>query len=455
MSLSPLTFSGISGFSEDFQMLLNRSFQIASLPVKQLQNQQADLLTRKLQLSNLSSAAAGVAAQLQALGAIGERHALAASSSDTSKVTAQNVNSSSAATYTIGNIESVARVASESSLGGYASSTATPVSSTGLLELVVGEQSYDIDLTGEGKNNLTALRDAINQKNAGVTATVLTTGTGANPYYLSVTANVAGATALALRDDPSGANPDLLSAANQGANTVFRLNGVPVSKPSALINDVVPGVTFTILGTTSGEETVTVSIGTSRAEMAAGLANLVDSYNGLLDEVNGQVGPSAGMLSGDFLVREVQDAMRALASIAGTGSMNGLADLGIEFDNNGKAEFSRNVFDDLSESRLLEAVSFFGTAATGLGAAAARFTSISDPLTGLAKLQQDRYEETDKRLSSQIATLNERISASQAALAAKLQAADALLGQLQSQQLSIEASLKGLSLTLYGRNEDR
>jgi flagellar capping protein FliD len=222
-----------------------------------------------------------------------------------------------------------------------------------------------------------------------------------------------------------------------------------------LINDVVPGVTFTILGTTSGEETVTVSIGTSRSQMASGLANLVDSYNALLDEVNGQVGPSAGMLSGDFLVREVQDAMRALTSITGPGSMNGLADLGIEFDSDGKVEFNRNVFDGLSESRLLEAVSFLGTASSGLGGAAARFTSISDPLTGLAKLQQDRYEETDKRLTSQIAALNERISASQAALAAKLQAADALLGQLQSQQLSIEASLKGLALTLYGRNEDR
>jgi len=50
------------------------------------------------------------------------------------------------------------------------------------------------------------VRDAINNLGVGVTATVLTTGTGANPNYLSVTSNTAGATTLQLFDDPTGTN---------------------------------------------------------------------------------------------------------------------------------------------------------------------------------------------------------------------------------------------------------
>ena len=46
MSLTPLTFTGVSTYSRDFQTILNRATQIASLPIQQLQNQQKDLLHR-------------------------------------------------------------------------------------------------------------------------------------------------------------------------------------------------------------------------------------------------------------------------------------------------------------------------------------------------------------------------------------------------------------------------
>ncbi|MBI3679636.1 MAG: hypothetical protein HY235_04505, partial [Acidobacteria bacterium] len=52
MSLSPLTFTGVSTFSQDFQTILDRASRIASLPIQALQNQQKDLIQQKLLLSN-------------------------------------------------------------------------------------------------------------------------------------------------------------------------------------------------------------------------------------------------------------------------------------------------------------------------------------------------------------------------------------------------------------------
>ncbi len=452
MGLSPLTFTGVSSFSEDFQTILKRATTIASLPIRALENQQKDLLTQKVLVSNLSQVAGALAASVANLGEVGQSKGLAAISSNAAKVTATNVNSTQAAVYTITNISSTAKAAAESSLAGYADSSSTPVSSTGIVKLIHGSNQYTIDISGS--NNVTGLRNAINLLGAGVTATVLTTGTGATPYYLSITANNTGATTLQLRDDPSGANTNLLTANNQGADTVFDINGVPVSKKTTFINDVVPGLTLDILGTTGVGETVTVTLATDRSKLAAALEDLVSSYNLLRDQVDAQIGKNAGLLSGDYLVREIQSRMRALTSYqSSSGSVKNLAALGVEFDSNGAASFNRPAFDALSATQITDGFAFLGSATTGFGAQAKSFESISNPVTGLGKIQTDKYDETSTRLSTQITTISDRVSEMQRILSAKLQAADVLLAGLQSQQRVLDASLRSLNLTLYGREE--
>jgi len=82
MSITPLTFTGISQYSTDFQTILNRAVQIAQIPVQQLQNKDSDVLQRKTLLGGLSTAVSGLSDALGALGKIGAGQALAASSSD-------------------------------------------------------------------------------------------------------------------------------------------------------------------------------------------------------------------------------------------------------------------------------------------------------------------------------------------------------------------------------------
>jgi flagellar hook-associated protein 2 len=449
MSLSPLTFTGVSTFSQDFQTILSRATQIASLPIQALQNQQKDLLQQKLLVTNLSTTVASLATSVSNLGGIGANKALLASSSNTSKVTASNVSSPSSAVYTISNVTSVAKAAAETSVSGYADSTLEAVSATGTVKLTVGSNEYTLDLTG--RNNLVGLRDAINALGIGVTASVLTTGTGPTPNYLSVTANTTGAKTLALTDDPGGADTSLLTTNNQGANTEFDLNGVHISKTTSFINDVVPGVTFNILDTTSGSETVTVTLSTDRSKLASALQDFIGNFNTVSDQVNAQVGASAGLLSGDFLVREVQNRLRSLTSyFGGSGSIGNLGDLGIEFNNSGVAEFNSGAFDALTDTQINDAFSFLGSTSSGFGGLASSLTSISDSVTGLAKIQLDKYAESDTRISSQVSALTARVSLMQNTLTAKLQAADALLAGLQSQQTLLDASIQSLNFSLYG-----
>jgi len=453
-SITPLVFTGVSEFSDDLQTILNRSVAVASIPLQQLQYDQADILTKKQLMSGLRTSVASLATSVSSLGTVGENKALSASSTDTSLVTVSLNGATQAGSYTISNITSVASAASETTLIGYETSEETAVSSDGVLELVVGSNTYEIDLTGEGENTLEGLSDAINALGAGVSASILNTGTGATPYYLSITANATGATTLQLLEESGVPGSNLISADDQGSDAEFELNGIPVTKSDNVINDVIDGVTFTIQSTTEPDEEAVLKLSSNRGSLATALASFVSAYNATRDVVSEQVGEIAGLLSGDYVVRDIQQAMRQLASYRSSGdTINNLADLGIEFDELGDMSFDSSYFYSLPDSSITKAFEYLGSATTGFGALSKNLTAISDPITGLIKAQQTQYDRADDRLSDQIEALATRIDYMQTTLSAKLQQADVLLAQLEAQQTLISASLDSLNLALYGKND--
>ncbi len=453
-SISHLAFTGVSQFSSDFQLILDRALAIARLPLNQIESEQETLQTKRQILSDLQLAVSDLASALTRLGTLGETRALAASSSNTARVTVTLSGATQPAVFTISDITSVARAASETSASGYATADSTPVSADGTLELVLGANTYTIDLTAPGTNNLNGLRDAINALGAGVTATVLNTGTGATPYYLALTATATGATTLQLRETPGDPGSNILTQNNQGADTAFKLNGLDVVRSTNVINDAAPGVIFTILSETDPGETVTIQLASSRDELAGALSELATAYNALAAKVNEHIGEQAGLLTGDFIIREIQSRLRALAGYsAGAGAINYLMDLGIEFDSTGVMSFNAARLDSLSESEMEDVWRFLGSPLTGLGGESARFNELGDPVTGLIKTQQDYYDDADGRLARQIDDLNARIDVMYQNLSLQLQQADALLATLETQQRMLEASLEGLALALYGRSQ--
>src|SRR5580658_2540319 len=110
--ITPLTLNGISQYASDFQSILDRSVQIANIPIEELQNQQSLVENQITAASGLSAAVAAVASDLTNLGNLGTSQALSASSSDSSVVSAQVTGATAATSYAITNVKSVASAAS-------------------------------------------------------------------------------------------------------------------------------------------------------------------------------------------------------------------------------------------------------------------------------------------------------------------------------------------------------
>jgi flagellar hook-associated protein 2 len=453
MSITPLRFTGISTFSDDFQAIVDRAVAISTLPIKQMQNEQTKLLAKKQSLSDVNAALQGVVAAIRDLGSVAENRAISVTSSNTTKVSVQLTGTASPTAYTITDIESVARQASESSLVGYADTDTTAVDADGMLELVLGDQTYSIDLSTHG-NHLNGLKAAINSLGIGVRASIINSGDETNPYFLSLSATTTGATTLALRAEAGEAGSNLLSATNQGANAKFKLNGIQIEKPDNTISDVVEGLTFNILGTTSGGESVILNLSSNRGTLATKITNFVNAYNAAMSRLNAQVGEKAGMLSGDSIISAAQRALRGVANYrADSGAVKSLVDLGVSIDKQGVMSFDTLKFYSLSSATIDSAFQFLGSQTTGFGAQYGTLDALSNPFNGAIVRQQSDYDRADSRLTKQIDAMADRIQQMQATLSAKLQLADALLAQLEGQQKMLETSLKSIELATFGKKD--
>ncbi len=154
MGLTPVSFVGISEFSEAFQEILQRTFQIGSLPIQRLQTEQERVVERRNQLSSLSSTLGKLQSAFQTLGLAAGNGGLVATSSDESVATAAVTGNAGDLSFKI-NVTSAASAAQEASLTALAATTTTALSAQndGVYRLTVGGTVTNLDLlaTGSGR----------------------------------------------------------------------------------------------------------------------------------------------------------------------------------------------------------------------------------------------------------------------------------------------------------------
>ncbi|MBL0157486.1 MAG: flagellar filament capping protein FliD [Bryobacterales bacterium] len=455
MSLTPLSFTGISNFSSDFQSIVNRTVAIASLPVQSLQNDQTSLGEKRTALTNLRGAVGSFAASLETLGTLGGGGATSVSSSS-SNITATLGTGATPGNYQITDITSLADTAIATSTGGWATADATQVS-TGAdhkVELLIGGVSHEITLTPE-TDNLNGLRDAINTLGAGASASLIDTGAsaGAQRYFLVLSAQQAGPATLELRTESGNAASASMELTKPGSSASFKVNGRLVTSNDNYIAGVVPGVNLRLNATSAIGQVINLSVAANAAPVVNALTGFVSSYNDLASSLDAHIGETAGVLSGDSLISGLYGLLREATGLPGAGNIKSLAELGITLDSSGIMSFDSSAVSTAGQSRLNDIFSFLGSPTSGLAALTSRFTEISDPATGQIRARLTSLDQTDARLTEQISTMTERVSTMQTTLLAKLQAADGLLARLENQRSMLTASIDSLNMLTNGKSE--
>ena len=155
--------------------------------------------------------------------------------------------------------------------------------------------------TASGDDNLQGLANAVTSANIGVTATVLT---DANGSRLMLTSNTSGAggslNVVTTGTDSSGNALGIIDSSNNnaalsytsvlatGANAVLAVNGVQLSSASNTVTNLIPGVTFQLLGTTTTGDDVQVVIANDNSDVESAVTQFVNDYNSLISAINTQ-----------------------------------------------------------------------------------------------------------------------------------------------------------------------
>ena len=238
MGITPISFTGISEFADDFQVILERSFEIASLPIANLQTEQTINLAQQQQLGDLAAAVQSLETSFSSLATQGQNGAITAFTSDSSVASVTVTGTPSAATIDL-NVVSEATVAQETTTTALADTDQTALSADGVYDLTLDTTTTTIDLLTIGSGRTAGTTGA-----ATPSPPVSVKVDFSNGLAGSITANlnsffVAGAA-------PSGAGAgDTVSVTfasednliNETITTVVLDGGEDASKIADLLND--------------------------------------------------------------------------------------------------------------------------------------------------------------------------------------------------------------------------
>jgi flagellar hook-associated protein 2 len=210
-------------------------------------------------------------------------------------------------------------------------------------------------------DSLTGIVAAINGADIGVNASIVNDGSG-TPYRLSITStntgvsnslkistsNPGGTLDTLIANDPAGTQNLTQTVAAQ--NSLLTVNGLSTTQASNTVTGVIPGVTLSLLGTSSGVP-ITVSVGQSSGAFITAMNSFVTQYNSLVSSVTTLTGynaktKQAGLLSGNASILGIMSKIKStlngsVTGIAGSNSLTtpgvftSIAQVGLTFSKDG------------------------------------------------------------------------------------------------------------------------
>lgn len=207
-----------------------------------------------------------------------------------------------------------------------------------------------------GNDSLSAVRDAINAANAGVTASIvqdsvgsrltLTSSETGEKYAMQITGSL-----TAMNYDPTTNNTSL-SQTMAAQNSQVQINGLLLSESSNRLEKAITGITLDLQ---QADPATTIALTVKKdVEHLKGLINdFVKKYNDFINFITTLTGfdmetRKRGVLQGDDKLRDLKTNLYHLATnpLTTDGPIQSLADLGITSDKHGLLEIDPEMLDE-------------------------------------------------------------------------------------------------------------
>ena len=339
---------------------------------------------------------------------------------------------------------------------------------TGSFDLQVGSNSavtIPVD-SADTTNTLSGLASYINQQNLGVTASVVTTASGASLALVPQSSGAAGV--ITISNDTTGSgngmgfpsvyNPASPPAGNgmgftnlvNGQDASLSVDGIPIDSASNTVTGVIPGVTLTLSGPSS--DSVTLQISPNLTPIATDINNFVSSWNTLIQAVNSGIQTNsstgaAGALQGDTSVDFVQQQLLSSisSSLSGNNGVVNLESIGISMQDDGTLSVDSATLNNALENNYSAVQNLFQST-SGVGhTLQTSLTSLTNSVSGTLNVDMNGISSEIKDLNSQISDFQLQLQNTQTQLLAEYNTINTTLEQLPETLASINSQLDALN----------
>ncbi|MCX7913854.1 MAG: flagellar filament capping protein FliD [Thermodesulfovibrionales bacterium] len=302
----------------------------------------------------------------------------------------------------------------------------------------VGESGevHEIALT-EGMS-LLEFKDAINNKNAGLTASIINTGSGENPYKLIISSNSTGEAKniVVLQDDTIFDNN--FTDIQRAQNAIFKINGVEMQRSSNTISDVIKGVTLTLNKADGYSSTITVTVAQDTAVLKNKFNIFVAQYNAFINLAK-SLTAKGQIFSTDISIDYIINNLRGVTTAKYNDNI--LVNLGLTHDKSGILQVNDSIFEKALSKNLADVVKTLQVMSESLN------TNLSNIINSIIPSRREGLKENIKSIEKSISLMEIRISKKEEGLKKKFAQLEQTVGSLQSRGDYLVQQLAKMSKT--------
>lgn len=387
---------GIGGSILDVKSIVESLVKADITPAQTRLAKQANYLQTEVSaIGSLKSALSQFQSAMTNLSDLSKFYTLKVFNSDTDYLTATTTSDASPTTY---NVE-IKNLAQKHTLASASFADTTSAIGSGTITIDFG--TYDAMKTtftanpdktsvniaiSPGVDNLTAIRDAINNSGAGVSASIIQDASGARltisssdtgaDYALKITVddddltdtNATGLSAFAY-DPTTGVNS--MSESIAAKDSLVNINGLDVTNSTNTLSDTITGMTLNLKKAELGK-IITLTVDDNKDQLKANVNEFIKQYNQAIASINVLIGYNSetqqgGPLQGDIGLNTLKNKMKNMISdpieISGN-PFRILADIGIKTNQEGLLELDSTKFNSLLSSNYKEIGALFAKSAT-------------------------------------------------------------------------------------------
>ena len=345
------------------------------------------------------------------------------------------------------------------------SSTSVDTSAGGTLSIEIGSTATGsfvakdgtsaVSVTIDANASLSEVAKAINDSDAGVTATVINGEDGAQLVVTSEETGEINQIKITSTISGLGFDPDDLSASGnltqsvEAKNAILKIDGITIADTTSnTVTDAISGVTLTLTGTNDGDPTkLVISNDTSAVETK--LQAFVDAYNTARDTMEelsqfDVEGEDTGILNGDNTVSTAMNQLRSLLSTVASGASSEyqyLSQIGVVSSSDGTLSLDT----DTLESAMTTDFASVAKTIAAYGTAFSTLTTDMNDSDGLITSRIDGLNTTSTNLEDNIDKQEGLLELIQARYEAQFTALETLLASLKTTESYLTTQLASLN----------